>query len=310
MADQVIFWLLQGDPAIRWQTLRDLLDSDDALVDRERALVARRGWGRRLLECRSPEGGWGGLYTPKWTSTTYTLLLLRAMGLPSKNQAASQGARVLLDRGLYGDDGINFWAPRRRCSETCVTGMVLAIAARFLPADGRIENLVEHLLAEQMPDGGWNCQRYRGASHSSLHTTISVLEALLEYEAGGGRQARSTREARERAHEFLYVHRMYCSHRTGSVIDPRMTRFWFPPQWHYDVLRGLDYLATAKAAPDRRAFPAIELLRHRRTADGTWPLQSVYKGHYHFAMEKSGEPSRWNTLRALRVLRWWDDADR
>jgi hypothetical protein len=187
--------------------------------------------------------------------------------------------------------------------------MVLGIAARYATGDGRIDALAEYLLAEQMPDGGWNCMRPRGATHSSLHTTILALEALLEYENRGGRLAQRTRPARERAHEFLYLHQMFRSHRTGQVIDARMTRSSFPPQWHYDVLRGLDYLQAAKAPKDRRLAEAIELVKKRRTADGRWRLENVHRGRYHFVMEQAGQPSRWNTLRALRVLRWWGEAD-
>jgi hypothetical protein len=307
MADPVVAWLLEGDPAIRWQVFQDLISGSDSKVARERARVAREGWGRRLLELQKPDGGWSGLYNPKWTSSTYTLLLLGWLGLPRGNRAARSGATVLLDEGLYADNGINFWRSRWRRSETCVTAMVLAIAARFAAGDSRLENLVEYLLAEQMPDGGWNCRRPRGATHSSLHTTILALEGLLEYEAGGGRQARRTRQARECAHEFLFAHRMFRSDRTGTVIDGRMTRFSFPPQWHYDVLRGLDYLRAAGAAKDQRLDDAIELVKKRRTSDGRWLLQNVHHGHYHFAIETAGRPSRWNTLRALRVLRQWGD---
>lgn len=302
---RVISWLLEGDPAIRWQVLQDLEELPQLKVARERSRVAREGWGARLLALQGSDGRWAGLYTPKWTSATYTLLLLRSLGLVPGNRAAKAGARVLLDAGFYRDGGINFWQPGRRHSETCVTGMVLAIAARFAGADRRIDSVVEHLLAQQMPDGGWNCRRSHGATHSSLNTTILALEGLLEYEQTGGRLSQMTRCARERAHEFLYVHRMFRSHRTGKVIDDRMTRFAFPAQWHYDVLRGLDYLRAAKAPKDGRLGDSIELVKKRCTADDLWLLQTVYRGRYHFAMEKAGKPSRWNTLRALRVLRWW-----
>ena len=299
-------WLLKGDPAIRWQVMRDLEGKSVEEVQRERARVARAGWGRRLLALQGADGQWGGgLYTPKWTSTTYTLLLLREMGLTSEDRKARTGALLLLEAGVYRDGGINFWLPRRRCSETCATGMVLGIASRFVPDDDRIERLAQHLLEQQMTDGGWNCQRPRGATHSSLHTTLNVLEGVLEYEGAGGKLAAQTRQARERAHEFLFRHRMFRSHRTGEVIDEKMTRFSFPPQWHYDVLRGLDYLQAARAPLDARLEEAIELVRKRGGADGKWPLQNYHRGRYHFTMEEPGEPSRWNTLRAMRVLRWW-----
>ncbi len=305
-AGTVISWLVEGDPAIRWQVFQDLLDFPVRKAGREQDRVGREGWGARLLQLQSPGGHWAGAYNPKWTSTTYTLLLLRALGLPASNPSARTAARLLVDEGLAADDGINFWRPRRRSSETCVTGMVLAVAARYLRGDIRAERLAQNLIAEQMPDGGWNCQRPNGATHSSLHTTISVLEGLLEYEAAGGLLSPVTAQARRRAHEFLYVHRMFRSHRSGEVIDEGMTRFSFPPQWHYDVLRGLDYLRAANASKDRRLGEAIDLVHRRRAGEGTWRLQNVHRGRYHFVMEEAGQPSRWNTLRALRVLRWWD----
>jgi len=304
--EETLGWLLGGDAAVRWQALQDLAGVKGRELQAEMAGVARTGWGRRILELQGEDGVWGGgLYTPKWTSSTYTLLLLKAFGVDGKEAGARKGALVLLDAGVYRDGGINFWHPQWKCSETCVTGMGLAIAGRFAGGDERKDKLAEHLLGQQMTDGGWNCRRPRGATHSSMHTTISVLEGLLEYEGAGGRMARETRAARMRAHEFLYRHRMFRSHRTGIVIDDRMTRFSFPPQWHYDVLRGLDYLRAAGAERDERLTEAIELVERRRGADGRWPLQNVYKGKYHFGMERPGAPSRWNTLRALRVLRWW-----
>ncbi len=305
----VLSWLLAGDPAIRWQVFRDLLDCPAAAVAREQTRVAHEGWGRRLLDRQGPDGRWAGLYTPKWTSATYTLLLLKALGLPHANRAAKRGATALLDEGLYRDNGINFWQKSIHSSETCVTGMVLAITALFARRDVRVENLVQNLLTEQMPDGGWNCRRFLGARHSSVHTTISVLEGLLEYEISGGSQAGRTREARQCAHEFLGAHRLFRSHRTGAVIDARMTRFSFPPQWHYDVLRGLDYLRAAGATKDPRFGEAIEVVKERQAGNGRWRLQNVHPGRYHFALEQAGEPSRWNTLRALRVLRWWEGSD-
>jgi hypothetical protein len=300
-ADPVREWLREGDPAIRWHVTGSA---------RERAKIAREGWGSRLLALQADDGMWGGgLYTPKWISTTYTLLLLKAIGLAGGNRKAARGARLLLDNGLYRDGGINFWTRWRNRSETCVTAMALGIAARFLPNDARLDALAGNLLAEQMPDGGWNCMRYRGATHSSVHTTISALEGLLEYEAAGGKSARKTAAARERAHEFLLAHRLCRSHRTGAVMDPRMTRFAFPPQWHYDVLRGLHYFAAAGVRPDERARDAVELVVRRRRPDGRWTRSHHWPGREHFPMEEKGAPSRWVTLQARRILAWWEGAD-
>lgn len=306
--DRVLRWLLSGDPSIRWQTMRDLAGAAGPEVEAARARVARGGWGREILALQDADGRWGGgLYTPKWTSTTYTLLLLRWLGIGGGNRRARSGTLLLLEAGLYRDNGINLWLQRRTYSETCVTGLVLGLASRFAGDDDRRERLAGHLIEQQMADGGWNCRRPRGATHSSLHTTINVLEGLLEYEEAGGSGPR-TRDVRERAHEFLYRHRMFRSHRTGAVIDARMTRFSFPPQWHYDILRALDYFRDCGAERDARLEEAIAIVQKRMRPDGRWSLPKGYPGRAFFELEKAGEPSRWNTLRALRVLAWWEES--
>jgi hypothetical protein len=312
--DRVLRWLLNGDPAIRWQTRRDLLAAAGGAVERERRNVARVGWGARLLAKQDPKGTWAGgaapdsgLYTPKWTSTTYTMLLLRDFGLPVGNRQAHQACRLLLDGGLQPDGGINYgtWAKWTRRAETCVTGMVLSILASFRFDDARLDTVAEHLLEQQMPDGGWNCRRPYGATHASVHTTISVLEALRLYELNRGRGVRAVRAAQQRGREFLLVHRLFRSHRTGEVIKPDFLRFHFPPRWHYDILRALDYFQAVNAPRDPRLAEAVEIVEKARGADGRWLLRPGYKGKTHFEMERVGAPSRWNTLRALRVLRWW-----
>ena len=299
-------WLLDGDPAIRWQVARDLLGRSERAVARERRRVAQEGWGPWLLVLQDPSGQWGGgLYTPKWTSTAYTMLLLRDLGLPPGHAQALKACRLLLDRGLCRDGGIDYSRPRRE-SEACITGMVLSLVARFRLRDERVERLVEHLLRRQMKDGGWNCQDLRGATHSSFHTTILVLEGLRDYEKSDGLQVSRVRQAERQGREFFLRHRLFRSHRTGEVVHPAMTRFAFPPRWHYDVLRGLDYFRDCDAR-DERLEDAIDLLRRRRQPDGCWLLRNRYPGRTHFEMEEPGRPSRWNTLRALRVLRWWED---
>lgn len=297
-------WLRAGDPAIRWQVARDLDAAASPVWTAERAQVATSGWGAALLAHRDPEGTWGGgWYTPKWTSTTYTLLLLARMGLPAVG-AASDSAVLLLDRGVAADGGANFSVTVRQ-SETCVTGMLLTIAVAFAPDDARIERIVDNLLAEQMADGGWNCQRQRaGATHASMHTTINVLEGLQAYVDAGGGRAAAVGAAAGAGREFLLAHQLYRSHRTGATIDPRMTRFSFPPRWHYDVLRGLDHFRAAGAVRNERCRAAVDLVRGR-CVNGRWPLQNTWPGKVFFPLERGGRPSRWNTLRALRVLRWW-----
>lgn len=302
MAESVIDWLLEGDPAIRWQAGAALLRWSEPQVARERSRVAREGWGGRLLDLQDEAGTWGGgLYTPKWTSTTYTCLLLRRMGLLTGHAAPSRAVGLLLDAGLAADGGINLWRTRKE-SETCVTGMVLSIAATYRPEDERTANLLDYLLREQLCDGGWNCQAYRGATHSSFHTTISVLEALLDY--AGARDGPAT-EASQRGREFLLRHRLYRSHRTGNVADSAFTRFSFPPRWYYDVLRALDHFQAAQAERDDRLDDPVALVERRRGDDGRWLLQNPHRGRTFFDLEQPRAPSRWNTLRALRVLAWW-----
>jgi hypothetical protein len=275
--DGVIAWLLAGDPAIRWQVLRDLVGAAEGAVERERRKVARDGWGARLLARQDPAGTWaggkssdGGLYSPKWTSTTYTMLLLRDFGLPSTSRQARKACKVLLDGGMQRDGGINYgvWAKWTRRSETCVTGMVLSILSYFEHDDTRLETVAEHLLEQQMPDGGWNCRRADGATHASVHTTISVLEGLRRYELYRGRDVRAVRAAQVRGREFLLLHRLFRSHRTGKVIKAEFTRFSFPPRWHYDILRALDYFQGVDAPYDSRLNDAMEIVRAGKRAGG------------------------------------------
>ena len=308
--DTVSQWLLDGDPAVRWQVLRDVVGADDRTVERERRKVAREGWGARLLAKQDPDGRWaagkssdGGLYSPKWISTTYTMLLLRDLGLPAGNRHARAACRLLLDEGLQRDGGVNYgwWG----VSETCVSGMVLSILSYFEHNDDRLDEIVGYLLAEQMPDGGWNCRRRRGATHSSVHTTISALEGLRHYELNRGRNLAAVRAAQRRGREFLLVHRLFRSHRTGEIIKPVFILFAFPARWHYDILRALDYFQAVKAPRDPRMADAIGIVESTRRDDGRWTLQHRWKGKTYFEMERQGAPSRWNTLRALRVLKWW-----
>lgn len=324
-------WLLAGDPALRWQTLRDLVGASKAEVKRERSKVAREGWGRRLLHCQDASGTWAkGLYTPKWTSTTYTLLLLRDFGLPADNPQARRACKVLLDGGHQPDGGFNFgtWAQWTRKGHTCITGMMVSLLANFGIDDDRLHGAVDQLLGLQFPDGGWNCRSRPPTTHSSVHTTIIVLEALRDYQSrqdegssppfplreggsgglGSGRHARkrrAVREAQRRGREFLLDHRLFRSHRTGKVIKPEFLRFAFPPRWHYDVLRGLDYFQSVRAPRDPRLADGIEVVERARRPDGRWDLHREYNGKTFFRLERLHAPSRWNTLRALRVLKWW-----
>lgn len=305
MNQDTIDWLLLGDPSIIYQTSRDLLD-----VPKEKLMIlqneiAVKGWGKALLARQDANGTWGGgLYGPKWISTHYTLMTLMRLGLNPENLSAQQGCRLLLEKGFRPDGGINH-AKGTINAETCISGMTLNLLCYFNIKDERIDLILKYLLSEQMKDGGWNCERSNGATHSSFHTTISVLEALLQYESRFSDLAADIQTARKRAHEFFLCHHLFKSDKSGEIINPAMVRLSFPPRWKYDILRGLDYFQDAGSPHDPRFCDAITLLR-KKQKNGKWPLQQKYPGRIFFDMEPTGQPSRINTLRALRVLKWWE----
>ena len=296
---ELIDWLLDSDPAIRWQVMYDLTDTDANQVAAERARVATEGWGARLLDLQAEDGQWGGgVYSPKWVSTTYTLLLLRRFRVDSDDPRVRAAIDLVRERVTFGGRNRPFFD---YATETCVTGMVLALGSYFLEDAARMPQ-PESLLGRQRDDGGWNCQV--SSDRSSFHTTISVLEGLLEYEwATSGDTTLAA--ARERAHEYLLERRLMYRLSTGELVNPRWRLMSFPPRWHYDLLRALDYLRDAEVAPDERWEDALEVIRSKQHNDGRWPLQNRHAGKVHFEMEGgSGKSSRWNTLRCLRVLQW------
>jgi len=311
---ELVAWLLEGDPAVRWQVHAYLLGSDARTIAAEQARVATEGWGARLLALQEPSGRWSdALYSPKWVSTHYTLLELRRLGLSPGHPQALRAARVLLDAGFLPDHGIDFSAAARssarRHAETCISGMCLSMFAYFGLEDERVHLLAEHMLGQQMADGGWNCRSYRGDAHSSFHTTTMALEGLHDYVLRHPSSPLPLKEAMAGGREFLLQHKLYRSHRTGEVVSEAMTRFPFPPRWQHDVLRALEHFAAAGAPRDERASDAIELLRAKRDAQGRWRQYRGPSGLVHFAIEQAGGPRRLNTCRAWRVLRWWDRAN-
>ena len=308
-ANPSIDWLMKGDPAIRWQAMRDLLDSPQKRWQAERYRTLKEGWGAKLLSLQDSDGQWGGgLYSPKWTSTTYTLLTLRNIGIPRNCKAAQRGARLALD-GILGETCDNKFQERLVRCDRCVVGMMLLLAIYFEIDDERIDAVVENLLKEVMPDGGWNCKRQlHHTTHSSFHTTINVLEGLREYtELRKGALRKDVLIAEQNAMEFMLEHKLFRSDKTNQIINEKFTFFSYPYQWYYDVLRGLSYFARVKATRDQRLQDAIDLLYQRRRKDELWSVQHKHSGRTYFDMEKTGGPSRWNTLRALRVFRWWNE---
>jgi hypothetical protein len=304
--DEIIGWLLDGDPSIRWQALRDLEGVPEPVWKLEQMRVSTEGWGARLLSHQDSVGRWTPrLYGKKWLSTTYSLVLLRRLGLPAGDPRALRSCSLFLDEGLADDGGMDLSAGRS-ASETCITAMVLACFAWFGFDDPRREQLLDFLLAEQLADGGWNCRSNR--VHGSFHTTISVLEALHEYAQTSSYSSDQVTTAAARGREFLLMHRLFRSHHTGEVASPALLKLSFPPRWHFDVLRGLDHFYAARKLEDDRLQDAIDVVEEKRRADGTWPLQQRWPGETWFEMEKVGGPSRWNTLRAMRALEAWRDA--
>ena len=308
----VIQWLLDSDPSIRWQAMRDLTDAPDEEVATERARVATEGAGARLLALQAPDGRWGGAaWNRGWDSTIHVLSLLREMGLDPESSKARRAVGLVRDRvtwqgcGPQEADDNPFFAGE---VEPCINGQVAASGAYF---GQDVQSILDRLLGEQLADGGWNCEAANGSMRSSFNTTICVIEALLEHErAGGGSPALTS--ARLRGQEYLLERRLFRRRSTGEMIerdrkdDAVWTRFAFPTWWHYDVLRGLEYLRRADVAPDERVAEAIDLVASKRDGDGRWPLETQYPGKMPVETDEGeGQPSRWNTLRALRVLDWY-----
>lgn len=311
-SDAAVRWLLEGDPAIRWQVLRDLEGASAHAVATARAEVGTRGWGARLLALQRDDGTWGGVaWNRGWDSTMHVLMLLREMGLdPACAQAVRAVDRVRERVVFEGDplfEGNPFFTGE---VEPCINGQVAAVGAYFRQD---VEGIVARLLGEQLADGGWNCAAPEHSTRSSFNTTICVLEALLEHERSVGIRA-EVRAARLRGEQYLLERQLFRRKSTGETIErdrkggTSWSRFAYPTWWHYDVLRGLDYLRAANVVPDARASEAIDLVASLRDADGRWALGIHHAGRMPIDLDEAERgPSRWNTLRALRALKWYAD---
>ena len=315
----VIEWLLDSDPSIRWQVLQDLEGAPAEKVAAERARIAAKGWGARLLSLQAPDGRWGGVaWNRGFDSTMHVLMLLREMGLDPESDAARHAVGLVREHVTWKGcappecDDHPFFAGE---VEPCINGQVAAVGAYF---GQDVQSLVQRLLTEQLPDGGWNCDTETGSTRSSFNTTMCVLEALLEFERRSGENP-EVHAARLRGQEYLLERRLFRRRSTGEAIEydrklgpesgggrPAFTRFAFPTWWHYDVLWGLDYLRRAGVTPDERIAEAVALVVSKRDRDGRWPLEVRYRGTMPVEMDEGeGLPSQWITLRALRVLNWY-----
>ncbi len=307
----VVAWLLEGDPAIRWQALRDLADATPDVVAAERSRVEHEGWGARLLAAAGPDGLWaGGACFPAgyrgggpgqpWTATMHTLQTLQLLGLDPTSAAARRAVELVAANGRWEHAGQRYFDGE---VEPCINGRTIDAGAYFGVDVGA---LVERVVAERLGDGGWNCEAEHGSVRSSFDTTINVVEGLLTFElATGGSPA--TGAARAAGEAYLLERSLFRRATTGEVVDPAYLELAFPYYWHHDVLRALDHFRRAGADREPRMAEAVEVVRSKRQPDGRWLLERIHPGEVHVHLEPDvGAPSRWNTLRALRVLRWWD----
>jgi hypothetical protein len=310
-----IEYLLDGDPAIRWQTLRDLTDAPEEQVTAERARVATEGWGARMLSAQGADGLWdGGVYRPgwvpedrpmfdAWSATHFSLQALRDFGADPQSAPVARAIELVRTRVRWDTHDRAYFEGE---TEPCVNGIALAVGAYF---GQEVDEIVSTILDGRLDDGGWNCWAEHGARASSFHSTLCVVEGLREWEESGGADAAVT-EARLSGEEYLLERRLFRRRRDGEVVDPRFTMTSFPVRWYYDVLRALDYFRLTRTPGDPRLAEAVALVRGKADGHGLWALENTHEGPTLFELddEMEGFPSRWVTLRALRVLRWADAA--
>lgn len=297
-------WLLAGDVSIQYQVYRDLLATERPDL---RKRIAREGWGAELLSRRRVDGHWGQkFYQPKWTSTHYTLTDLRNLCIDRNNPPVKQSIETILQNEKASDGGI-LPIGKSQLTDLCINGMFLNYASYFETSEEDLKSVIDCILNQVMPDGGFNCRSNRYPTvHSSLHTTLSVLEGISEYRLNGyDYRLDEVKEAERSAQEFILLHQLFISDRTGEIINKSFLQFPYPPRWKYDILKAMDYFQYAKADWDERMKPAIDYIIKKRNKDGTWNVNAKHPGQVHFEMEKAGKPSRWNTLRSMRVLNYY-----
>jgi hypothetical protein len=304
--EQIIEWLLKGDVSIQYQVYRDLLGTDRKdLQDR----ISNEGWGKKFLSKRKPNGHWGDrFYQPKWISTHYTLLDLRNLNPNPNNKLVKESIEQVLNTSKAEDGGIQLGPSTYHHSDVCVNGMLLNYGSYFQTEEHKLNSIVDAILNEIMQDGGFNCRTTRsGATHSSLHTTISILEGLHEFlKSGYTYRMKDIQSAKASAEEFILKHQLFLSDHTGKIINKDFLKLSYPSRWKYDILRALDYFQFTGKEWDKRMIDATDVLLKKRTMKGTWNMQAAHPGQVHFVMEKAGKSSRWNTLRAMRVLKHFE----
>lgn len=303
--EEIIHRLLKSDVSVQYQVYRDLLDDDRKDLQNR---ILKEGWGAQFLSFRKPDGHWGiRFYQPKWTSTHYTLLDIKNLNPHPDNKLIKESIDIILDNEKGKDGGIDPSVTGRN-SDVCLNGMALNYAAYFKADEEKLKSIVNFILLQQLSDGGFNC-RYNntGAVHSSLHSTLSVCEGIHEYIKNGYLyKVKELQKAEIEAREFILMHKLYLSDRTGKIINPAFLMLSYPGRWRYDILRALNYFRSAKVPFDERMVPALDVIMKKRKKDGLWNLQAKHKGQTHFDPEETGKASCWNTLRVLRVLKYFE----
>lgn len=300
--EEITNWLLKGDISIQYQVYRDLIKEERSDLRKQ---IPQQGWGKALLEKRNADKHWGeGFYQPKWISSHYTLLDLRNLCLPRGIPEVDETLNIIIINENKSEDGGVNPARSIKQSDVCVNGMFLNYACWFGVEERYLKSIVDFILSQQLPDGGFNCQFNRsGAKHSSMHSTISLLEGCFEYlKQGYAYRASDIEKVKREAEEFLLMHRLYLSDRSGEIIKPEFLKLNYPDRWKYNILRALDYFRYSGHIGDERLENALDVLETKRRKDGCWNVQAHHPGQQHFVMEQAGKASRWNTLRALRVL--------
>jgi hypothetical protein len=299
---KIIDWLLEGDVSIQYQTYRDLLNIDKPQL---RNKIKSEGWGLKFLSCRLSNGHWGkSFYQPKWTSSHYTLLDLKNLNISPDNNTIKETLHIIFNNEKGPDGGIRPIGLSQK-SDVCVNGMVLNYSSYFHENVEFLKSVVDFLLSQKMSDGGFNCQSNRkGATHSSLHSTLSVLEGIFEYKRNGySYRVKELEKAKYESEEFILMHKLFRSDKTGKIINQNFLKLCYPPRYYYDILKAMDYFQFTNAEYDSRMNDTVEVIINKRNKDGLWKLAGNHPGQTHFDMETPGKPSRWNTLRALRVLK-------
>lgn len=300
----IIDWLVQGDISIQYQVFRDLLGEDRKEMQNR---IEKEGWGKQYLSKRNNNGHWGlKFYQPKWTSTHYTLLDLKNIEISPTCLPVKETIDRVLKETKAADGGI-LPVGEMKNSDMCINGMVLNYCSYFGAEQKDLQSIVDVILMQQLADGGFNCRLNRsGAVHSSLHTTISVLEGIYEYIKNHyNYRLNDLLKVKKESEEFILQHHLYKSDKTGEIIDKRFLNLTYPCRWRYDILRALDYFWKAKTPYDNRMQDAFDVILKKKNKHDTWNVQAHHQGAVHFHMEKAGKPSRWNTLRALRVLNYY-----